>query len=57
MIIVFNVEVDNIIFNIIVCNFVSSVKKIEKWFDWVNKDGKDSYIELSRDLLVLRLEE
>merc|ERR1712224_794208 len=53
----FNAEVDNIISNTTARNFASSAKKIEKWFDRVNKDGKDSYIELSRDLLALRLEE
>lgn len=53
----FNAEVDNIISNTTARNFASSAKKIEKWFDRVNKGGKDSYIELSRDLLALRLEE
>ncbi|WP_165725965.1 DUF4041 domain-containing protein [Pseudoalteromonas sp. SA25] len=53
----FNAEVDNIISNTTARNFASSAKKIEKWFDRVNKSGKDSYIELSRDLLALRLEE
>lgn len=53
----FNAEVDNIISNTTARNFASSAKKIEKWFDRVNKDGQDSFIELSRDLLALRLEE
>ena len=53
----FNAEVDNIILNTTARNFASNAKKIEKWFDRANKDGKDSFIELSRDLLALRLEE
>ncbi|MDF1763339.1 MAG: DUF4041 domain-containing protein, partial [Oleibacter sp.] len=53
----FNAEVDNIISNTTARNFSSSTKKIEQWFDRVNKDGKDSFIELSRDFLALRLEE
>lgn len=53
----FNAEVDNIISNTNARNFANSAKKIEKWFDRVNKDGQDSFIELSRDLLALRLEE
>lgn len=53
----FNAEVDNIISNTTARNFASSAKKIEKWFDRINKSGKDSYVELSRDLLALRLEE
>lgn len=53
----FNAEVDNIISNTTARNFANSAKKIEKWFDRVNKDGQDSFIELSRDLLALRLEE
>lgn len=53
----FNAEVDNIISNTTARNFSSRSKKIEKWFDRINKEGKDSFIELSRDLLALRLEE
>lgn len=53
----FNAEVDNIISNTTARNFANSAKKIEKWFDRINKDGKDSFIQLSRDLLALRLEE
>lgn len=53
----FNAEVDNIISNTTARNFANSAKNIEKWFDRVNKDGQDSLIELSRDLLALRLEE
>lgn len=53
----FNAEVDNIISNTTARNFASSAKKIEKWFDRANEDGKDSFIEISRDFLALRLEE
>ncbi|WP_420935153.1 DUF4041 domain-containing protein [Alteromonas sp. A081] len=53
----FNAEVDNIITQTTSRNFAVNTKKIEKWFEQVNKNGDDSYIVLSRDLLSLRLEE
>lgn len=57
LLIAFNAEVDNLISNTSAKNFTSNAKKIEKWFDQVNKNGQDSCIVLSRDLLFLRLEE
>lgn len=57
LLIAFNAEVDNLISNTSAKNFTSNAKKIEKWFDQVNKNGQDSCIVLSRDLLSLRLEE
>lgn len=57
LLIAFNAEVDNLISNTSSKNFTSNAKKIEKWFDQVNKNGQDSCIVLSRDLLSLRLEE
>ncbi|MGE6416658.1 DUF4041 domain-containing protein [Alteromonas macleodii] len=57
LLIAFNAEVDNLISNTSAKNFTSNAKKIEKWFDRVNKNGQDSCIVLSRDLLSLRLEE
>lgn len=57
LLIAFNAEVDNLISNTSAKNFTSNAKKIEKWFDQVNKNGQDSCIMLSRDLLFLRLEE
>ncbi|AYV22257.1 DUF4041 domain-containing protein [Vibrio mediterranei] len=53
----FNAEVDNIIANTNARNFTANAKKIDKWFQKVNKSGDDSYVELSRTLLFLRLEE
>ncbi|HHF2993732.1 TPA: DUF4041 domain-containing protein [Vibrio diabolicus] len=53
----FNAEVDNIIANTNARNFTSNAKKIDKWFQKVNKSGDDSYVELNRTLLFLRLEE
>lgn len=57
LLIAFNAEVDNLISNTSAKNFTSNAKKIEKWFDQVNKNGQDSFVMLSRDLLSLRLEE
>ncbi|ELR8704200.1 DUF4041 domain-containing protein [Vibrio vulnificus] len=53
----FNAEVDNIIANTNARNFTANAKKIDKWFQKVNKSGDDSYVELNRTLLFLRLEE
>lgn len=53
----FNAEVDNIIANTNVRNFTANAKKIDKWFQKVNKSGDDNYVELNRTLLFLRLEE
>ncbi|WP_172587483.1 DUF4041 domain-containing protein [Shewanella xiamenensis] len=53
----FNAEVDNIIANTTARNFTSNAKKIDTWFQKVNKSGDDSYVELNRTLLFLRLEE
>ncbi|MBC7006818.1 DUF4041 domain-containing protein, partial [Photobacterium sp. BZF1] len=53
----FNTEVDNVISNTTASNFSSGAKKIERWFDKVNKGGKDDYVLLSSKLLDLRLEE
>lgn len=53
----FNAEVDNIITNTNARNFTANAKKIDKWFQKVNKSGDDSYVELNRTLLFLRLEE
>lgn len=53
----FNAEVDNIIANTNARNFTANAKKIDKWFQKVNKSGDDSYVELNRALLFFRLEE
>ncbi|EGR1127006.1 DUF4041 domain-containing protein [Vibrio cholerae] len=53
----FNAEVDNIIANTNARNFAANAKKIDRWFQKVNKSGDDSYVELNRTLLFLRLEE
>ncbi|WP_051206370.1 DUF4041 domain-containing protein [Oceanospirillum maris] len=53
----FNAEVDNIIAKTSYRNFSASTKKIEKWFHKVNKSGSDSFLEITRELLFLRLEE
>lgn len=53
----FNAEVDNIIAITNARNFTANAKKIDKWFQKVNKSGDDSYVELNRTLLFLRLEE
>lgn len=53
----FNAEVDNIIANTNARNFTANAKKIDKWFQKVNQSGDDSYVELNRTLLFLRLEE
>ena len=53
----FNAEVDNIIANTNARNFTANAKKIDKWFQKVNKSGDDNYVELNRTLLFLRLEE
>ncbi|PWF62222.1 hypothetical protein CBX96_17225 [Shewanella sp. BC20] len=53
----FNAEVDNIIANTTARNFTANAKKIDTWFQKVNKSGDDSYVELNRTLLFLRLEE
>lgn len=53
----FNSEVDNLIANTNLTNFSKNAKKIEKWFDKANKNGDDSFVEINRELLSLRLEE
>lgn len=53
----FNAEVDSIIANTSARNFTVNAKKIDSWFQKVNKSGNDSCVELNRDLLFLRLEE
>ena len=53
----FNAEIDNLIVKTTARNFVNTVKKIEKWFNKVNKIGSDSFVGLNRELLSLRLEE
>lgn len=53
----FNAEVDNLIANTNLTNFNKNAKKIEKWFDKANKNGDDSFVEINRELLRLRLEE
>lgn len=53
----FNAEVDNLISNTKISNFVKNASKIEKWFNKANKNADDSFVEIDRRLLTLRLEE
>ena len=53
----FNAVADNIIAKTTARNFAASTKKIEKWFDKVNKGGADDYVRVQHDLLELRLKE
>mgnify|MGYP001135619432 CR=1 FL=1 len=53
----FNAEADNLISKTNSKNFISNAKKIESWFNTANKNGDDSFIELNRNILNLRLKE
>lgn len=53
----FNVHVDNIISASKRGNFQVQHKKIEQWFEKINKIGRDHHIAIERDYLIIRLEE
>lgn len=53
----FNVHVDNIISSSKRGNFQALHKKIEQWFERINKIGSDHHIYIDRDYLMLRLQE
>jgi hypothetical protein len=53
----FNSEVDNLISQTKSTNFSRIVKKIESWFERVNKAGANDYIRIEREFLELRLQE
>jgi hypothetical protein len=53
----FNVHVDNIISSSKRGNFQALHKKIEQWFEKINKIGSDHHIYIDRDYLILRLQE
>lgn len=53
----FNVHVDNIISSSKRGNFQALHKKIEQWFEKINKIGSDHHIYIDRDYLMLRLQE
>lgn len=57
MLAAFNAEASHLIAKSTASNFTQTIRKIENWFDRVNKFGKDDMCILERDLLTLRLEE